>query len=520
MHMSQQLDRELVIQAIDDGCEIALLENRELVEFHRDIFSPSLNVGDIYWARVKKIMPPLNAVFVDIGEGKEAFLHYTDLGENFTSFHAFFKKVHGKELFNIDRAETKKSLDKSGKINDVFAVNDYLAVQVLKEPMNTKGARLSAEISLAGRFLVLTPFANPVSISKKISNAAERERLRQITNQITIPNLGVIVRTVAEGMSVKELHEDFLELKTKWDRICQNIGQTKGIVKLFEEQSKSNTLLRDILNDSFTRIHVSNKAIQSSIQSYIQKIAPDKLDIIKSYKNPNLFEEFNLTSKIKSAFNRIIPLPSGGYLIIEYTEAMCVIDVNSGVHKSKKNNLEINESILKINLEAVKEIARQMRLRDIGGIIVIDFIDSKDSEIRERIWEEMQKAVKPDKAKTTVLPLSKFCVMQITRSRTKPQEEVKTKEVCPSCDGTGKITSAIIVTDLIFNKIQSILSYGKPFQLVVHPFVYAYLTKGLFSIKMKWQWKLKSMISLQKNSSLGVNEFQFRDKTGALIKSS
>ncbi|MFN5847145.1 MAG: Rne/Rng family ribonuclease, partial [Chitinophagales bacterium] len=370
------MERELVIQATDLGCDIALLENKELVEFHRESRQNTLNVGDIYWARVKKIMPPLNAVFIDIGEGKEAFLHYTDLGEKFSSFRGFFNRIIQKENEKIERFLVLPEYPKEGKIGDVLSVNDYLAVQILKEPMSSKGARLSADLSLAGRFLVLTPFMPQSNISRKISNPAERARLREITSKLTIKNVGVIIRTVAEGKSVKELYEDFNELLDKWQGICKKISQAQGIVKLHEEQSKSNTLLRDILNDSFTKIHVHGEELTANIKNYVEKIAPEKSDIIKSYKKDSVFEVLNLTPRIKSSFNKIIPLPSGGYLIIEQTEAMCVIDVNSGVHKAKKDLLESNDSILKTNLEAAKEIARQLRLRDIGGIIVIDFIDT------------------------------------------------------------------------------------------------------------------------------------------------
>jgi len=515
--MSKQLERELVIQAIEGGCEIALLENKELVEFHRDSFASSLTIGDIYWARVKKIMPPLNAVFIDIGEGKEAFLHYTDLGEHFASMHLFCKRILNKDIHKIEDFKPIKSLDKNGKISDVFNVNDYLAVQILKEPINTKGARLSADISLAGRFLVLTPMAPQISISKKISNLVERDRLKKIVANITVPNMGVIIRTVAEGQSVKELHEDFLELYEKWNSICKNLVNATGTLKLFEEQSKSNTLLRDILNDSFTKIHVNDSSISTSIQNYIQKIAPEKVDIVKNYNKPLLFEEFNLTSKIKSAFNKIIPLPSGGYLIIEHTEAMYVIDVNSGVHKAKKNGLEIDESILKINIEAVREIARQLRLRDLGGIIVVDFIDSKNPEIKDKIYEEMQLCMKKDKANCTVLPLTKFCLMQITRSRTRPQEVVKTKEVCPSCNGSGKISNMIFLTDIIFNKLQSLINEESNLMLTVHPFVHAYLTKSIISLFTKWQWRLKTRVRIQKNAALGINEYYFLDQQGEAI---
>lgn len=514
------MERELVIQATDTGCDIALLENKELVEFHRESRQNTLIVGDIYWARVKKIMPPLNAVFIDIGEGKEAFLHYTDLGEKFSSFRGFFSQISTNDNFKIERFQPLEEYPKDGKIGEILAVNDYIAVQILKEPMSSKGARLSADISIAGRYLVLTPFMPQSNVSKKIANPTERARLKEITSKLTIKNVGVIIRTVAEGKSVKELHEDFNELIETWQEICQKIKASNGIVKLFEEQTKSNTLLRDILNDSFTKIHVHGSELSSNIKNYVEKIAPEKANIIKTYEQEPVFELLNLTPKIKSSFNKIIPLPSGGYLIIEQTEAMCVIDVNSGVHKAKKDLLASNDSILKTNTEAAKEIARQLRLRDIGGIIVIDFIDTKIQETKEAIYESMLDFMRTDKASHTILPLSKFCLMQITRSRTKSQEKVNTKEVCPSCKGSGKVSNVIFITEHIFNRLQAALNIDKKLILTVHPFVYAYLTKGLFSKFTQWQWKLKTRIKLRKNSSLGVVDFNFTDSVGEVVLNS
>ncbi len=513
-----QLERELVIQSTDNGCEIALLENKELVEFHRDTESSNLAIGDMYWARVKKVLPPLNAVFVDIGEGKEAFLHYTDLGENFATLLGYFKRCVTNERIPIDKFPSVPQLDKSGKISEVLAVNDYIPVEILKEPISTKGARLSSDISLAGRYIVLVPFTNMISVSKKIIDKSEKDRLIAIGNSIKHKNFGLIIRTVAVGKPLKELHEDYIDLMDKWNKITQSVVNANGVVKIFEEQSKSNTLLRDILNDSFTKIHVNSEPIATSIRSYLEKIAPDKTEIVKHHKNqPYLFEEFQLTSKIKSSFNRIIPLKSGGYIIMEQTEALYVIDVNSGLGLNKKTGLTVDESILKVNIEAAKEIARQLRLRDIGGIIVIDFIDSKNPEIKEKIFDEMQDFMKSDTASHTILPLSRFCLMQITRSRTRPQEIVNTKEECPSCHGTGKVTNVILITDIIFNKLQAISNIEKNITILLHPFVYAYLTKGFLSKHLQWQWKLKMRFKLQSHSAFGVNEYQYLDKEGNKI---
>jgi ribonuclease G len=513
------VERELVIQTTELGCDIALLENKELVEFHRDNAISGLAKGDMYWARVKRILPPLNAAFIDIGEEKEAFLHYTDLGENFATLQSFFKRCVTNEIIPMDKFPTSDAFPKDGKIGDVLAINDYLPVEVLKEPLSTKGARLSSDISLAGRYIVLIPFGQSINVSKKIENREERTRLKEIVNKIKHRNVGVIVRTVAMDMSLKELHQDYLDLMDKWNAMSKMVINASGVTKIFEEESKSTTLLRDVLNDSFTKIHINSESMSKSIQSYIEKIAPDKADIVKYYKNqPYLFEEFNLTSRIKSAFNRIIPLKSRGYIIIEQTEAMYVVDVNSGLSVNKKTSLDSDESILQVNLEAAKEIARQLRLRDIGGIIVIDFIDSKNPEIRDRIFEAMQEFMRDDKASSTILPLSRFCLMQITRSRTRPQEKVVTKEECPSCKGTGKITNVILITDLIYNRLQTLVHTNTSFEVVVHPFIFAYLKLGVISEHLRWQWALRTRFMLRQNSNLGINEFQLIDsKTKELL---
>ena len=517
--MSEQLKRELVIQPTDAGCDIALLENKELVEFHRDSKKNAINVGDIYWARIKKIMPPLNAAFVDIGEGKDAFLHYSDLGEHFSSFQFFFDKLQTSSNFKIEKSPSIPSFPKDGKIADVLKVNDYVAVQILKEPMGTKGARLTADISLAGRYIVLTPFNSQINISKKITDSDERPKLKKVMSGLTTKNMGVIIRTVAKGKTLNDLHQDYLELVAVWNTLSKRINKAKAIrSKLFEEQSKSNTLLRDILNDSFTKIHVQGEELSLSMKKYIEKIAPTKTKIVKTYKKDSIFETLDLTSKIKSAFNRIIPLSSGGYIIMEQTEALFVVDVNSGVHKAKKDKLDIDESILKTNLDAAKEIARQLRLRDIGGIIVIDFIDAKNPESKNVLYEQMIEYMRNDKASHSILPLSKFCLMQITRSRTRPQEKVKTKEVCPSCDGSGKISNVVFLTDFIYNKLIYVLKEHKNITLTVHPYVHAFLTKGVISKFTKWQWRLKTLIQLKKSSSVGIVEYYFSKASGEKIK--
>lgn len=505
-----QIQRELVIQSSTQGYDIALLENKELVEFHRDhTHSTGVSIGDIYWARVRKLLPPLNAAFIDIGEQKEAFLHYTDLGENFSTLQAFMKRYSANDGTRFEDFKKQASFPKEGKITEVLNIGDFLPVEVLKEPMNTKGAKLSSDLSLAGRYLVLVPFSNQINISKKIQDKAERERLKEIGEKLCPKNHGLIIRTVALGKSVKELHEDILKLEGKWERILDQLKNAGAIKRLYEEDSKSNTLLRDILNDSFSKIHVNSSQAAAAIEANLLQIAPEMTDLLEVHSDgQNIFETFSLNSKIKSAFNKIIPLKSGGYIILEQTEALFVIDVNSGLSLNKKSDLNADDTILKVNLEAAKEIARQLRLRDIGGIIVIDFIDSKNPQIKDKIYEAMLSYMQTDKANHTILPLSKFCLMQITRSRSKPQEKIKTTESCPSCLGSGKVMSTILISDMIFNKLQATVTESRKFRIKVHPYVFAYLKHGFPSLYMKWQWKLKRRFHIEENSDLGINQYQ------------
>jgi ribonuclease G len=502
------LERELLVQVSDEGYDIALLENGQLVEFYKEYTHAKLTVGDMFWGRVKKILPTLNAVFVDIGHSKEAFLHYTDLGESFHSSHAFFKEFkHVNKSLTVPNFELKDPLEKVGEIQNTLKPNDYVLTQIIKEPMSTKGARLSSDISLPGRYIVLIPFDNNINISKKISDREERARLMKIVRKIKPKNFGVIVRTVAEGKPLQDLHQDMLDLLAYWNTMCQKIQKANHIEKVFEEEGKTTTVLRDILNDSFKRIVVNSKEFSEYLKQYVSKIAPDKLDIIKvEPENKDLFEKYDLNKKLKSSFNKIVLLPSGGYLIFEKTEAMHVIDVNSGLNIAKKANVDKEEILLKTNVEALKEIARQIRLRDLGGIISIDFIDTKIPENREIIYKEMLQAMSYDKAEHTILPLSKFCVMQLTRSRNKQQIEMMTTENCLSCRGTGKIFSSILIGDMIYNKMINALSNSNKLDLTVHPFVYAYLKEGFPTRLWKWKRTLKASISLSKNSNFAINE--------------
>ncbi|MFZ9661900.1 MAG: Rne/Rng family ribonuclease [Chitinophagaceae bacterium] len=508
------MNKELIINALPSGVEIALLEDKKLVEIHNEKADASFAVGDLYLGKVKKLIPGLNAAFVDVGFEKDAFLHYTDLSPYAKSLLKFTQQAINEkapEGFDFSSFEVETEIVKTGKISEVLNHKPNILVQILKEPIAAKGPRLSCEISLPGRFVVITPFNDIIAVSKKIHSSEERRRLHKIVEAIKPKNFGVIVRTAAEGKNTAELHEDLNLLVQNWELIKNNLKGAVAPYKVLSEQTKTTSMLRDLLNADFNKIVVNDKSIYNDTRSYIQKIAPDKLDIVSFFHNASpIFDQFGITKQVKAAFGKTVNLPSGAYLIIEHTEALHVIDVNSG-YKSVSNNQE--ENALQTNLEAAEEIARQLRLRDIGGIIVVDFIDMKLPDNKRRLAEAMENFMRTDRSKHAVLPISKFGLMQITRQRMKPEVNINTQEVCPTCQGTGKISSTLILEDEI-EKIISYLSKNNYSRLSihVHPILKAYLTKGLFSIRYKWARKYKVKLDIQSNNTYHLTEFKFFDK--------
>jgi ribonuclease G len=516
------LSSELIISASPQGTRIALLQEKRLVEYHVETVENSFTVGDIYLGTVRKLVTGLNAAFVDIGYEKDAFLHYHDLGPNLQSLSKLTKDLIAKRANSgrLDKFKLETEIDKLGKIDKVLTKNQPILVQVVKEPISTKGPRLSCDISIAGRYAVLVPFSNSVNISKKITDKSERTRLHRLMTSIKPPNFGIIVRTVASGKDVEELEKDVKTLIEKWESGMKSLNEAKPRDLIIGEMNRASSILRDLLNDSFDSITVDTKELYESIKGFIHTIAPEKEKIVKFYNNnkAKLFEQTGLEKQIKSLFGRSVSLPGGGYLIIEHTEALHVIDVNSG---NKSNNEENQEdTALHTNIEAAKEIARQLRLRDIGGIIVIDFIDMKKAEHKKQLYDEMRAEMKPDRSKFTLLPLSKFGLMQITRQRVRPELNIVTKEVCPTCNGTGMIQPSILVTDTIEANLEYLMTKQneKKISLMLHPYLHAYFSSGFPSPRWKWFFKYKTWINLQKDSSLGITDFKFYDRYGEEIE--
>lgn len=514
------MTKELIINVFPQGVEIALLEEKKLVELHNEKTDASFSVGDLYLGKIKKLIPGLNAVFVDIGYEKDAFLHYTDLSPYFRSILKFtnvYTNLKKGELSDFGRFKVEPEILKTGKVNEVITGKPNVLVQILKEPIAAKGPRLTCEISLPGRFVVVTPFNDVIAVSRKIHSSEERKRLLKIIEAFKPKNLGVIVRTAAEGKSTSELHEDLLSLEKTWNSIQSNLSQAAPPTRIFTEQGKTNSILRDLLNADFNKIVVNDKNLFSETKSYIQRIAPDKVDILSYYNTAQpIFDTFGITKQVKASFGKTVNLPSGAYLIIEHTEALHVIDVNSG-YKSVSNNQEQNA--LETNLEAAEEIARQLRLRDLGGIIVIDFIDMKLMENKKQLADDMEEMMRLDRAKHSVLPISKFGLMQITRQRMRPEMNINTTEVCPSCEGTGSVSSTLILEDEIFKNLNYLITQGhKGLKIVVHPIIHSYLTCGFPSKRLKWIWKYKKNIKVIPNSTYHLTQFTFFDQQEEAIK--
>ena len=512
---------ELVVDVQPKEISIALLEDKNLVEFQREGRNLSFSVGNMYLARVKKLMPGLNACFVDVGFERDAFLHYLDLGPQFHSYQKYIKQVLSdrKKLFPISRASVLPDIEKDGSISNVLQVGQEVIVQIVKEPISTKGPRLTCELSFAGRYLVLIPFNDKVSVSQKIKSGEERARLKQLLQSIKPKNFGVIVRTVAEGKRVAELDAELKILLKHWEESMIRVQKSSKLPQLvYEETSRTVALLRDLFSPSFTNIYVNDESVFHEVKDYVSLIAPEQADIVKLYKGQlPIFDNFAITKQIKSSFGKTISYKNGAYLIIEHTEALHVVDVNSGNRSKANNGQEANA--LDVNLGAADELARQLRLRDMGGIIVVDFIDMSLAENRQKLYERMCHNMQKDRAKHNILPLSKFGLMQITRQRVRPAMDVNTAETCPTCFGKGTIKPSILFTDTLESKIDYLVNkLGiKKFKLHIHPYVAAYVNQGLVSLKRQWQLKYGFGVKIIPSQKLALLQYEFYDMKGEEI---
>ncbi len=512
---------ELIIDVKEKEISIALLEDKNLVEYQTEPRSVSFSVGNVYIAKVRKLMPGLNASFVDVGCEKDAFLHYLDLGAQINSFQKYLKQLQSdrKNLYPFEKASRLPDLKKDGSIASTLSKDEEILVQIVKEPISTKGPRLTGELSFAGRYLVLMPFHDKVSVSSKIKSSEERARLKQIIQSARSRNIGVIVRTVAEGCDGEELKRELNILTKKWEEVLKKVQQTQKRPQLvYEETSRAVALLRDLFNPTYSAIYVNNESVFAEIKDYITLIAPEKSNIVKLYEGRlPIFDNFGITKQLKSGFGKTVNYKHGAYLIIEHTEAMHVVDVNSGNRTKAENDQEKNA--LEVNLGAADELARQLRLRDMGGIIIVDFIDMHLAEDRQLLYERMCKNMQNDRARHNILPLSKFGLMQITRQRVRPAMNINVEEVCPTCFGKGTIKSSLLFTDQLERKINYLVKKigEKKFTLHVHPYVAAYINKGFISLKRRWQLKYGFGVKVIASQKLAFLQYEFYDRNNQFV---
>lgn len=509
------MSSDLVVDVRPNEISTALLEDGRLVSLQKESRDASYAVGNLYIAKVKKLMPGLNAAFVNVGFEKDAFLHYLDLGSQFNTYSAFMEEILKDRLHvpNISKITPKPDIDKHGTVTDTLRQGQELIVQIAKEPISSKGPRLTTEISFTGRFLILIPFNDKISVSQKIKSSEEKVRLRRLIESVKPANFGVIIRTSAENKRVAELNNELRALLKCWEDSVAKAQRSEVPSLIYEEDSRAVSVIRDIFSPSFENIYVNDAEVFDQISHYVNLIASDRKDIVKLYTDDTpIFDHFNITKQIKTSFGKTVSFKSGAYLIIESTEALHVIDVNSG-NRSKSSTSQENNA-LDVNLRAADEIARQLRLRDMGGIIVIDYIDMAQAEHRQALYDHMREVMANDRARHNILPLSKFGLMQITRQRVRPALDIVTAESCPSCHGKGEVQPSLLFTDMLKDKIDYLFHSLKITQFVmyVHPFVDAYLKKGLISEYSRWRMEYGFKFKIVADQSLAYLEYRVFDK--------
>lgn len=511
---------ELVVDVSREEVSIALLEDSRLVSLQKESRNIAYAVGDLYLAKVKKLMPGLNAAFVDVGYEKDAFLHYLDLGPQFNTYIRYVREAldDKRKVPSVSKLKFDQDIPKQGTIQDVLKPGDQLLVQVAKEPISTKGPRLTTEISFTGRFMVLMPFGDKISISQKIKSTEEKIRLRQLIGSIKPKGFSVIVRTSAENKRVAELNNEMRTLFKSWEDSIAKMQRAKAPALVYQEDSRTLSMIRDLFAPTFENIHVNDKESYEQIRKYVSLIAPEKDSIVQLYDSEvPIFDHYNITRQIKSSFGKTVSFRSGAYLIIEHTEALHVIDVNSGNRSKATPDQESNA--LDVNLKAADEIARQLRLRDMGGIIVVDFIDMAKQEHRQELYDHMREIMANDRARHNILPLSKFGLMQITRQRVRPALDIATAETCPSCFGKGYVQSSLLFTDKLEEKIEYLTEHlkVKKFIMYVHPYVESYVKKGLFSLYSRWRRRYGRGVKVVADESLAFLQYKVLDQNKAEI---
>ena len=502
---------ELIIRSNSSDIDFALLKNGKLIELNKETTDNKFSVGDIFLAKVGKLLPGLNASFVNVGYPKDGFLHYHDLGAQVQSLNKFIKKVSTGRYkeFTLKNFRLEENINKDGSINNVLKSGQNLLVQIVKEPISTKGPRLSSELSIAGRYLVLVPFSNRISVSQRIEDTKEKDRLKRLAKSIRPKGFGIILRTVAKGKKVAELDRDLQNSMNRWKGMCARIANTNTPTKILSELNRASSILRDVMNDSFTNIVTNDQSLKLEIQAYLQEIYPEMKKIVRLHRSKiPIFEKYGIERQIKTSFGKTVSMSRGAYLVIEHTEALHVIDVNSGNRSNRSGSQE--ETALEVNLIASAEIARQLQLRDMGGIIVVDFIDMHNSDHRNKLYQHLKTQMSFDRTKHKILPPSRFGLVQITRQRVRPELSIKTKE--PNPNKNGEVEAPIVMIDKIEAELERIISNpkNKKIELNLHPFIASYLTKGLPSIRFRWYLQYKKWITIIPRDAYFYLQYKFK----------
>lgn len=507
------MKNQIIIHASGKQTRIALLENGELAQLFIESEENQRTVGNIYLARVHKVMSGIRAAFIDMGTPKDAFLHFSDAGDHLKEYvqmlngkNAIYKNVR-KELdkTNFDKIPNYEKQTWAGKI---LQSGQKLLVQIVKEPIGSKGPRVSTDITVAGRFLVLIPMGEYIAVSRKINNYKERRRLKNVVGSMVPDGFGVIIRTVAQGQDEKAIEDDMRDVLKKWERILERLETAKPPELLYKDLDMTESLVRDLFAKQYERVLIDDPTMHKKIKSYVSQIAPQMLPNVELYKgSEHIFDFMKIAKDVDSIFSPRVRMPSGGYLIFEQTEAMYVVDVNSGPYAAKEKQ---EDNSLKTNLEAAREVAKQLRLRDIGGIIVVDFIDLRSSKNRKKIYDELKKEFKKDPAKTNVIGMSDFGLIQITRQRIRPSVVNSVSKVCPMCGGSGNVvTQNTIIADLDawLSKFRHTTDY-RAVDIYINPYLKSYIEKGFFSIKWKWMYRYWLKITLIPDETVSLNEYK------------
>ncbi|HAV23058.1 MAG: ribonuclease G [Ignavibacteria bacterium RIFCSPLOWO2_02_FULL_55_14] len=527
--------KEIIINSTANEHRVAIIEDGRLAELFVESPGKERNVGDVYLGRVAKVMPGIRAAFVDIGMSQDAFLHFSDIG-SLEDFNAMFddddedeEEGNGGTAHHVptngdgsaEQPKSEVAVATAGEQRDSYRRREErrpevnlqrgqeILVQITKEPQGKKGVRVRSAISLPGRFLVLIPFDGKVGVSKKLNNFKEKRRLRKTVRGMLPSGYGAIIRTVAEGKSDELLKTDLENLIAQWENIEKSVKNAKAPSLIYKDMDTTSSVIRDLFQEAVERIVLDDKKLFKEIRAYVVSSSPDMADRVELYKDRiPVFDKYGVEKDIQTLFNKKVWLKSGGYLYIEKTEAMTVIDVNSGRYAAKREQ-ELNS--LKTDLEAAREVCRQLRLRDIGGLVVIDFIDLDDERNRKKVYDEMKKEMKRDRAKVTVLPMTEFGLVQITRQRIRQTVSMSFSEACPTCGGTGMVQSKNTTINEIERWIRRFSTERKGWrvELRVNPSIAEHLTHGTISRLTKIQIKFLVKVKLIADQNIASDDFKF-----------